>query len=875
MSSIGQKSLQFFEFNGVKHQFFSLKKFESISNINISKLPFSLKILLENQLRCGEASDEVIIKIATSNKNPSNKEIFFKPTRVLMQDFTGVPAVVDLATMRHELAKRGRDPKEINPLIPVDLIIDHSIQVDVAGKKNSLQENLKFENQRNKERYEFLKWAQESFKNFRVVPPGTGICHQINLENLAKVVWTKDIENGEKLAYPDTVVGTDSHTTMINALSVLGWGVGGIEAESAMLGNSISMTIPKVAGVKLINKISPSISSMDVVLTIVNVLREHGVVGKFVEFYGDGVDSLSLADRSTISNMAPEYGATCGFFATDQETLDYLHLSGRSEETINLVEKYSKIQGLFKEKNTPDPEFNEYIEVDLAKIEATLAGPKRPQDKVLLSEVKKSFSDLLDEKTHAKVPIHSLNCSLGDGDIVLASITSCTNTSNPSSLLAAALLAKKACQRGLKTKRFVKTSFAPGSQVASEYISNAGLQKYLDQLGFNIVGYGCATCIGNSGPLNQEIENIIQNKQLTVAAVLSGNRNFEGRIHPLTKANYLASPSLVVAYSLVGNINIDISSDSLGLDHDGKDVYLKDIWPTEEEIQDTVKANVSREIFVRKYQNLFKGDLSWQSIPVKKSDIYDWDLDSSYIRMPDFFSENNLLDESGDIRNVKILAKFADSITTDHISPAGSIAEDSPAANYLNSKDIAVENFNSYGSRRGNHEVMIRGTFANIRIKNEMTGGKIGGYTIKDGVITTIYDAAEKYNKEKTNLVIVAGKEYGTGSSRDWAAKGTSLLGINAVIAESFERIHRSNLIGMGVLPLLFKEKDNRNSLNLRGDEEITIFGAKKVNSLRQPLKVSIKYQNGNIIETEMIASLDTQKELDCYIKGGIFKSIL
>jgi len=877
MTSFGNKTLKSFNYKNCKYKYFSLEKFSKISGINISDLPFSLKILLENQIRGQEIDDNILKKVANSHKNYSGDEIFFRPARILMQDFTGVPAVVDLATMRHELKQRGDNPGKINPLIPVDLIVDHSIQVDDYGNKNSLKKNLKFEFQRNNERYEFLKWAQDHFRNFRVVPPGTGICHQINLENLAKVIW-EDRSKDESLLYPDTVVGTDSHTTMINALSVLGWGVGGIEAESAMLGNSISMAIPKVVGVKLIGNVKSTITSMDIVLNIVNILRKYGVVGKFVEFYGKGVKNLSLADRATISNMAPEYGATCGFFATDQETLDYLYLSGRNEDEIKRVELYCKAQELFNNYEN-DPKFNEYIEINLTNIEPTLAGPKRPQDKVNLCDVEKSFKYFLKElkvdyskKRHS---ICNLNCAIGDGDVVVAAITSCTNTSNPDSLIAAGLLAKKAHQKGLKKKRFVKASFAPGSKVASEYIKSSDLQKYLDFLGFNIVGYGCTTCIGNSGPLDEELENIIRKENISVCSVLSGNRNFEGRVHPLTKANYLASPALVVVYAIVGNVNINILEDSLGLDQEGNDVYLKDIWPTSEEIKEISNQHLSRGVFIRKYKNLFTGDKYWQNIKVKTSDIYQWNDKSSYIRMPDFFKERKALDKDGNINKAKILAKFGDSITTDHISPAGNIAIDSPAAKYLKSKGINVKNFNSYGSRRGNHEVMIRGTFANIRIRNEMAENKQGGYTKKDGTIMTIYDAALAYEKENQNIIIIAGKEYGTGSSRDWAAKGTLLLGVKAVIAESFERIHRSNLVGMGVLPLLFKDGENRNSLNLTGEEAITILEVDKLNMPKQELKISIEYKNGNIVKKSLIIAFDTNKELECYFNGGIFKSIL
>jgi aconitate hydratase len=797
-----------------------------------------------------------------------------------MQDFTGVPAVVDLAAMRDAIAKNKGDSKKINPLVPVDLVIDHSVQVDFAGNAGAFSRNVELEMERNRERYEFLKWGQESFNNFRVVPPGTGICHQVNLENLARVVWTKEVD-GQTIAYPDTVVGTDSHTTMINGLAVLGWGVGGIEAEAAMLGQPISMLIPEVIGFKLLGSLKEGVTATDLVLTVTNILRKKGVVGKFVEFFGPGLNNLALADRATIANMAPEYGATCGIFPIDAETINYLHLSGRSEENIALVEAYAKAQNMFRDENSVDPEFGEILELDLGSVVPSLAGPKRPQDKIALTDIKKSYTELLAESkidnAQKRSLISELNCDLGNGDVVIAAITSCTNTSNPAVLIAAGLVARNAHKKGLKVKSFVKTSFAPGSQVVAEYMANAGLQQYLDKIGFNIIGYGCTTCIGNSGPLHPQIEETIKNKNLLVSSVLSGNRNFEGRVHPLTKANYLASPPLVVAYALAGNMNVDLSSDSIGTGNDGQPVYLRDIWPSNAEIKQFINEFVSREIFAKKYADLFKGDVNWQRIKISKSDTYSWDEKSTYIRLPNYFENGTGKRKLSDVRGARVLALLGDSITTDHISPAGDIAKNSPAALYLEQNGVEKKDFNSYGARRGNHQVMMRGTFANIRIKNEMADGKEGGYTkvIPSGEVVSIYDAAMEYKTQNTPLVIFAGKEYGTGSSRDWAAKGTLLLGVKVVIAESFERIHRSNLIGMGVLPLTFKNNETRKSLSLTGDEIIDIIGITDDIKVGQDIKCVITKADGSVKETILLCRLDTSNEVEYFKFGGILQFVM
>lgn len=864
--------------SGKEYKYFSLPAAAEKLGLNIDKLPFSLKVLLESLVRNfdGEVVKkehlEAVIK-SVKDKN-SRIEIAFAPARVLMQDFTGVPAVVDLAAMRDAVAKLGKDSKKINPLVPVDLVIDHSVQVDFYGDAAAYQKNVDLEFERNIERYEFLKWAQKSFDNFRAVPPGTGICHQVNLENLARVVWNKG-----DVAYFDSVVGTDSHTTMINGLGVLGWGVGGIEAEAAMLGQPISMLIPEVIGFKLSGKLKEGITATDLVLTVTQMLRKKGVVGKFVEFFGEGVANLSLANRATIANMAPEYGATCGIFAIDKTTLDYLRLTARSEENIALVEAYNRAQGTFVEKYDNELDFGDVLELDLSTIVPSLAGPKRPQDRVTLDAVQDSYIALQKELNMVEKPRHiipQINDDLGDGDVVIAAITSCTNTSNPSVLIAAGLVAKKAVEFGLKVRKHVKTSLAPGSQVVTEYLENSGLQKYLNQLGFNTVGYGCTTCIGNSGPLHPQIEDSIKENNLLVGSVLSGNRNFEGRVHPLVKANYLASPPLVVAYALAGNLKINLATDAIATSALGQKIYLKDLWPTKEEIDAVTNAQVKREIFAAKYANLLEGDAAWQKIQVEKSSTYSWNENSTYIRLPNFFDDLNR-SNAQEIKSAKVLAIFGDSITTDHISPAGNISATSPAAVYLNSKGVDKKDFNSYGARRGNHEVMMRGTFANIRIKNEMLGGvKEGGYT-KDanGEVVSIYDAAMSFKSAGKSLVIFAGKEYGTGSSRDWAAKGTYLLGVKAVVAESFERIHRSNLVGMGVMPLIFKEGQSRKTLGLVGDETIDILGINDAVKPKQDIACIITRADGSKLETTLICGLDTGNEVEYFKRGGILQYVI
>ena len=865
-----------------EYKFVSLQEVAKKIDKDISKLPFSLKILLENLVRNfdGDVVNEThISSLIDSVQNHEKRiEIAYTPARVLMQDFTGVPAVVDLAAMRDAVKKLNKDSKKINPLVPVDLVIDHSVQVDFAGTNRAFRQNVDLEMQRNNERYEFLKWAQKSFNNFRVVPPGTGICHQVNLENLAQVVWTKE-ENGETVAYPDTVVGTDSHTTMINGLAVLGWGVGGIEAEAAMLGQPISMLIPEVIGFKLTGKLQEGITATDLVLAVTQTLRKKGVVGKFVEFFGPALSSLSLADRATIANMAPEYGATCGIFPIDQETIDYLNLTARSIQTVELVEAYAKAQGIFCENYNLSPDFSEVLELDISTIQPSLAGPKRPQDRVVLSKVSESFDNLFAEVggANSRVEIPEILGDLGDGDVAIAAITSCTNTSNPSVLIAAGLLAKNAIAKGLKVKKSVKASLAPGSQVVSEYLLRSGLQTYLDELGFNVVGYGCTTCIGNSGPLHPQIEEAIKEKNILVSSVISGNRNFEGRVHPLVKANYLGSPPLVVAYALAGTVKINLAQDVIGKDSSGAPVFLKDIWPSNAEIEEVIKKNISREVFEKKYSDLFKGDVAWQNISVEKSDTYKWDLDSTYIRLPNFFDDLNR-DNAVEIKGAKILGLFGDSITTDHISPAGNISNSSPAAAYLREKSVTQADFNSYGARRGNHEVMMRGTFANIRIKNEMLDGKEGGLTKifeKDGEVTSIFNAAMFYKEKNTPLIIFAGKEYGTGSSRDWAAKGTFLLGVKAVVAESFERIHRSNLIGMGVMPLIFKGLESRKTLNLKGDEVVDILGIDPNIKPKQGLKCIITRTDGSKQEVTLTCGLDTSNEVEYFKRGGILQYVM
>nr|WP_322941275.1 aconitate hydratase AcnA [Pseudomonas sp. s4] len=873
---------------------------------NIDRLPKSLKVLLENLLRNEDGKtvqpQDLHAMVDWLDKRASDREIQYRPARVLMQDFTGVPAVVDLAAMRDAMAKAGGDPQRINPLSPVDLVIDHSVMVDRYASSSAFHDNVELEMQRNGERYAFLRWGQHAFDNFSVVPPGTGICHQVNLEYLARTVWTKE-EDGATLAFPDTLVGTDSHTTMINGLGVLGWGVGGIEAEAAMLGQPVSMLIPEVIGFKLSGKLKEGITATDLVLTVTQMLRKKGVVGKFVEFYGDGLADLPLADRATIANMAPEYGATCGFFPVDDITLGYLRLSGRPEATVQLVEAYSKAQGLWREPGA-EPVFTDSLSLDMGSVEASLAGPKRPQDRVSLGQVSQAFDDFvgLQLKPSAKEEGRLLSEGGGtavggdkqsgeidyeddghthrlkDGAVVIAAITSCTNTSNPSVMMAAGLLAKKAVEKGLQRQPWVKSSLAPGSKVVTEYFNAAGLTPYLEKLGFNLVGYGCTTCIGNSGPLREPIEKAITQADLTVASVLSGNRNFEGRVHPLVKTNWLASPPLVVAYALAGSVRLDLTRDALGTGKDGQPVYLKDIWPTQAEIAEAI-AKVDTAMFRKEYAEVFAGDEKWQAIDVPKADTYAWQSDSTYIQHPPFF--DNIAGEPpriSDIRQARILALLGDSVTTDHISPAGNIKADSPAGRYLREHGVDKADFNSYGSRRGNHEVMMRGTFANIRIRNEMLGGEEGGNTlhVPSGEKLAIYDAAMRYQAEGTPLVIIAGKEYGTGSSRDWAAKGTNLLGVKAVIAESFERIHRSNLVGMGVLPLQFKPGIDRNNLKLTGKEVLAIEGLEGVELRPQmPLTLIITREDGKYEEVEVLCRIDTLNEVEYFKAGGILHYVL
>ncbi len=856
----------------------------------LDKLPKSLKVLLENLLRWEDnqtVTGEDLQALADWTKTRSaNREIQYRPARVLMQDFTGVPAVVDLAAMREAVAKAGVDPQRINPLSPVDLVIDHSVMVDRYANENAYHENVEIEMERNGERYAFLRWGQNAFDNFRVVPPGTGICHQVNLEYLGRTVWTKE-EDGRTYAFPDTLVGTDSHTTMINGLGVLGWGVGGIEAEAAMLGQPVSMLIPEVVGFKLTGKLREGITATDLVLTVTQMLRKKGVVGKFVEFFGDGLATLPLADRATIGNMAPEYGATCGFFPVDQITLDYLRLSGRPEETVQLVEAYTQAQGLWRNPGD-EPAFTDVLELDMGEVQSSLAGPKRPQDRVLLGEVAKTFGDftaLAPKKAEApkagsgvEVQLDGQTFQLEDGAVVIAAITSCTNTSNPSVMMAAGLLAKKAAEKGLMRKPWVKSSLAPGSKVVTDYYNAAGLTPYLNDLGFDLVGYGCTTCIGNSGPLLDPIEKAIQDADLTVASVLSGNRNFEGRVHPLVKTNWLASPPLVVAYALAGSVKVDLTQEPLGTGNDGQPVYLKDVWPTQQEVADAVQK-LDTAMFHKQYGAVFDGDEKWQAIQVPDAETYVWDADSTYIQNPPFF-ETIAGDPPriADIHDARILALLGDSVTTDHISPAGNIKKDSPAGRYLAEHGVAYADFNSYGSRRGNHEVMMRGTFANIRIKNEMLGGEEGGntYHVPSGEKLSIYDAAMKYELENTPLVIIAGKEYGTGSSRDWAAKGTNLLGVKAVVAESFERIHRSNLVGMGVLPLQFKDGVDRKSLGLTGKEKIAVLGIDGVELRpRMPLTLEVTREDGSLESVEVLCRIDTLNEVSYFKAGGILHYVL
>ncbi|MGE7812162.1 aconitate hydratase AcnA [Pseudomonas sivasensis] len=907
MSSLDSlRTLKTLEIDDKTYHYFSLP--EAAKSLgDLDKLPMSLKVLLENLLRWEDnktvTGADLKAIAAWLKERQSDREIQYRPARVLMQDFTGVPAVVDLAAMRAAVAKAGGDPQRINPLSPVDLVIDHSVMVDKFGNADAFEENVDIEMQRNGERYAFLRWGQSAFDNFSVVPPGTGICHQVNLEYLGRTVWTKD-EDGRTYAFPDTLVGTDSHTTMINGLGVLGWGVGGIEAEAAMLGQPVSMLIPEVIGFKLTGKLKEGITATDLVLTVTQMLRKKGVVGKFVEFYGDGLADLPLADRATIANMAPEYGATCGFFPVDDVTLDYLRLSGRPAQTVKLVEAYTKAQGLWRNAGQ-EPVFTDSLALDMGSVEASLAGPKRPQDRVALPNVGQAFSDFLDlqfkptNKEEGRLEseggggvavgnadlvgetdyeYEGQTYRLKNGAVVIAAITSCTNTSNPSVMMAAGLVAKKAVEKGLTRKPWVKTSLAPGSKVVTDYYKAAGLTQYLDTLGFDLVGYGCTTCIGNSGPLPEPIEKAIQKADLAVASVLSGNRNFEGRVHPLVKTNWLASPPLVVAYALAGTVRIDISSEPLGNDQDGNPVYLKDIWPSSKEIADAV-AQVSTSMFHKEYAEVFAGDEQWQAIDVPQAATYVWQKDSTYIQHPPFFEDiDGPLPVIKDVMGANVLAMLGDSVTTDHISPAGNIKVDSPAGRYLREQGVEPRDFNSYGSRRGNHEVMMRGTFANIRIRNEMLGGEEGGNTlyIPTGEKMPIYDASMKYQASGTPLVVVAGQEYGTGSSRDWAAKGTNLLGVKAVIAESFERIHRSNLVGMGVLPLQFKLDQNRKALKLTGKEKIDILGLSEVEIVpRMNLTLVITREDGSREKVDVLCRIDTLNEVEYFKAGGILHYVL
>ena len=876
------KCLKEISVNGKNYSYYSLKEAEKNGLEGINKLPKSIKVLLENLLRYEDnvtVNKEQILAIKEwLNSKKSKTEIAYRPARVLLQDYTGIPAVADLAAMRDTVKEKNKDPNTINPLSSVDLVIDHSVQVDKFATKNSLKENVDIEFDRNFERYSFLKWGQQAFNNFRIVPPGTGICHQVNLEYLSKVVWNEKFEDKEYL-FPDTLVGTDSHTTMVNGLSVLGWGVGGIEAEAGMLGQPISMLIPEVVGFEMKNKLPEGTTATDLVLTVVKMLRDKGVVGKFVEFYGEGLKNLTLADRATIANMAPEYGATCGFFPIDDETLKYLEFSGRSKENIQIVEKYAKEQNLWASEEVV---FTDTLSLDMSTVVPTISGPKRPQDKVLLTEASKNFIKVFEdvckktEPTIAKVK--DTDFEIKDGDILIAAITSCTNTSNPNVLIGAGLLAKNAIEKGLNVKPWVKTSLAPGSQVVTDYLDKAGLSKYLDELGFNLVGYGCTTCIGNSGPLPDNITDAVKENNLYAVSVLSGNRNFEGRISPLVKANYLASPPLVVAYAIAGSMRMDLYKDPLGKDNKGQDVYLKDIWPSNKEIEDTLKQSLNPEMFVNRYSNVSEGPEQWQKIKVDKGSIYNWEENSTYVKKPPFFE--NLPDEPEgfkEIKDARPLLILGDMVTTDHISPAGSIQKESPTGNYFMKHQILPKDYNSYGARRGNHEVMMRGTFANIRIKNEMAPGTEGGFTklYPEEKVMPIYDAVVEYKKRGTDLVVFGGKEYGTGSSRDWAAKGTKLLGIKAVIAESFERIHRSNLIGMGVLPLQFVENMNRQNLNLKGSELISVLGLEKGINPGDHLEVEIKYATGDIKKIKMLCRIDTKNELEYYKNGGILQYVL
>ncbi|WP_417316693.1 aconitate hydratase AcnA [Emcibacter sp.] len=890
MASVGQDSLKTrrtLNVNGKEYDYFSLSAATDKIG-DVSRLPYTLKVLLENLLRYEDGvtvstGDVQAIADWQKNRGKDSREIQYRPARVLMQDFTGVPAVVDLAAMRNAMVDLGGDPQKINPLSPVDLVIDHSVMVDKAGTATAFKENVDLEMERNAERYQFLKWGQKSFDNFSAVPPGTGICHQVNLEYIAKTVWTADVD-GRTVAYPDTCVGTDSHTTMINGLAVLGWGVGGIEAEAAMLGQPVSMLIPEVVGFKLTGEMMEGITATDLVLRVVEMLRELGVVGKFVEFYGDGLDHLTLADQATIANMAPEYGATCGFFPVSAQTLEYLRFSGRDDETVALVEAYAKEQGMWRDANSPEPVYTTTLELDISTVVPNLAGPKRPQDRVALSDAATGFDAVLDgfgklhEKGHT-FDVEGDSNGIRHGDVVIAAITSCTNTSNPGVLMAAGLVAKKAHALGLTKKPWVKASLAPGSQVVTDYLEKAGLQSHLDALGFNLVGYGCTTCIGNSGPLAPPLSKTINENDLVCTSVLSGNRNFEGRVSQDVKANYLASPPLVVAYAIAGSMSIDITKDPIGQDKDGNDVFLKDIWPSNKEVADVIASSLTREMFIERYSDVFAGTPEWQAIKVAEGETYAWDANSTYVQHPPYFQGMSKAAEGGfsDIKNARLLALLGDSITTDHISPAGAIKADSPAGKYLQEHGVDRKDFNSYGSRRGNHEVMMRGTFANIRLRNLMAPGTEGGWTTHypSGEVTSIYDASMQYQADGVPLVVVGGKEYGTGSSRDWAAKGTNLLGVKAVIVESFERIHRSNLVGMGVLPLQFKDGDTRETLKLTGKETFDITGIGSGITPRQDVDVKITYADGSTKDIKVLCRIDTANEVEYYANGGILHYVL
>ncbi len=858
-----------------KYQYCSIKQLAADQGVSLDRLPKTIRILLENLLRNQDGSDAVKQQLDAILNWRVGEEIAFRPARVLMQDFTGVPAIVDLAAMRDAVVEAGGDPARINPQIPVDLVIDHSVMVDRYGSADAFRVNVEVEMQRNRERYAFLRWGQKSFDNFRVVPPGTGICHQVNLEYLAQAVWTSQ-QDGETLAYPDTLVGTDSHTTMINGLGVLGWGVGGIEAEAAMLGQPISMLIPEVVGFRLVGTLGEGITATDLVLTVTEQLRAQGVVGKFVEFFGPGLDQLPLADRATIANMAPEYGATCGFFPIDEIALEYLQLTGREPQQIALVEAYCREQGLWRDAHEIEPQFSVLLTLDLAEIKPSLAGPKRPQDRVVMPELKQALEEFVPaDKLNQQVKVKGEDFTLNSGDVVIAAITSCTNTSNPAVMMAAGLLAQKAQALGLTTKPWVKTSLAPGSKVVTDYLAAAGLQPALDALGFQVVGYGCTTCIGNSGPLKGPIADAISENDLWVSSVLSGNRNFEGRIHQQVKANWLASPPLIVAYALAGTTRIDLSSEPLGTGTDGQAVYLRDLWPTNSEVAAKVQL-VDVQMFRQEYAAVFDGDSQWQQLPVPEGQTYNWDENSTYIRQPSFFAVPKRIAEFSGFKNARILALLGNSITTDHISPAGAIKAESPAGRYLQEQGIAEVDFNSYGSRRGNHEVMVRGTFANIRLRNKMVPELEGGFTrqLPAGEAVSIFDAAAGYAAEQQPLVVIAGREYGTGSSRDWAAKGTLLLGIKAVIAESYERIHRSNLVGMGILPLQFVDGANSETLGLNGEELISLpYGGRLQPKMELPLV--IERPGGGKIELKLLCRIDTEDEVAYYQSGGILNYVL